>query len=108
RSGSLAEKLSTSHAVAQAVINEAFGNLMCVERREELREHDFAILPDGFMSRGAFVDRARFYDGNPFVGEKGLEQQRAWKEKQVENLAIEERKLAPLERSLKLVNDRWR
>ncbi len=108
RPGSLAEKLVATHPVAQAIINDTFGNLMCVERREELREHDFAILPDGFMARGAFVERTRFYDGIPFVGEKGLEQQRAWKEKQAENLAIEERKLAPLERSLKSVNEGWR
>ncbi len=108
RLGSLAEKLVTTHPVAQAIISEVFGNLMCVERRGELREHDLAILPDGFMSRGAFVERARFYDGIPFVGEKGLEQQRAWKEKQAENLAIEERKLVPLERALKLVTERWR
>jgi hypothetical protein len=108
RPGSLAEKLITTHPVVQAIINEAFGSLMCVERREELREHDYAILPDGFMSRGAFVERPRFYDGIPFVGEKGLEQQRAWKDKQAENLAIEERKLTPLERSLKSVSERWR
>jgi chromosome segregation ATPase len=108
QTGSLAEKLTTSDPVAQALINDAFGHLMCVERREELRQHEFAILPDGFMSRGAFVERARFYDGLPFVGEKGLEQQRAWKEKAVETLANEERRLAPLERSVKSVNERWR
>jgi DNA repair exonuclease SbcCD ATPase subunit len=106
--GSLAEKLSATHPIAEAIIGEGFGNLMCVERREELREHDFAIMPDGFMSRGAFVERPRFYDGNPFVGQKGLEQQRAWKEKQAEDLANEERKLLPVERALKSLNDGWR
>lgn len=106
--GSLAEKLTTTDSVARALIIDAFGHIMCVETREELRKHEFAILPDGFMSRGAFVERARFYDGMPFVGEKGLEQQRAWKEKQAETLANEERRLAPLERSLKSVNERWR
>lgn len=108
RPGSLAEKLKPGHPVAEAVVSEAFGNLMCVERREELRDHDFAILPDGFMLRGAFVERSRFYDGNPFVGQKGLEQQRAWKEKQAEDLANEERKLSPVERALKSLNDGWR
>lgn len=108
RPGSLAEKLKTSHPVAEAIISEAFGNLMCVERREALRDHDFAILPDGFMARGAFVERSRFYDGNPFVGQKGLEQQRVWKEKQAEDLANEERKLLPVERALKSLNDGWR
>ena len=106
--GSLAEKLKATNPVAEAVISEAFGNLMCVARREELREHDFAIMPDGFMARGAFVERPRFYDGNPFVGQKGLEQQRAWKEKQAEDLANEERKLLPVERALKSLNDGWR
>lgn len=108
RPGSLAEKLKTSQPVAEAIISEAFGNLMCVERREALRDHDFAILPDGFMARGAFVERSRFYDGNPFVGQKGLEQQRVWKEKQAEDLANEERKLSPVERALKSLNDGWR
>ena len=108
RPGSLAEKIKTSQPVAEAIISEAFGNLMCVERREALRDHDFAILPDGFMARGAFVERSRFYDGNPFVGQKGLEQQRAWKEKQAEDLANEERKLLPVERALKSLNDGWR
>jgi hypothetical protein len=108
RPGSLAEKTKTSQPVAEAIISEAFGKLMCVERREALRDHDFAILPDGFMARGAFVERSRFYDGNPFVGQKGLEQQRAWKEKQAEDLANEERKLSPVERALKSLNDGWR
>jgi len=106
--GSLAEKLKTNHPVAEAVIGEAFGNLMCVERREDLRGHNFAILPDGFMSRGVFVERPRFYDGIPFVGQKGLEQQRAWKEKQHADLANEEIKLSPVERALKSLNDGWR
>jgi len=106
--GSLAEKLKIAHPVAEAVVSDAFGNLMCVERREELREHDFAILPDGFMSRGAFVERPRFYDGNPFVGQKGLEQQRAWKEKQAGDLANEERKLLPVELALKSLDHGWR
>lgn len=106
--GSLAEKLKATHPVAEAVISEAFGNLMCVERREELREHDFAIMADGFMSRGAFVERPRFYDGNPFVGQKGLVQQQAWKEKQAEDLANEERKLSPVERAVKSLNEGWR
>ena len=29
-----------------------FGDLMCIKRREELRTHDYAILPDGFLTRG--------------------------------------------------------
>lgn len=105
KAGSLAEKLRATHPVADAVISEAFGSLMCVERREEVREHDFAIMPDGFMARGAFVERARFYDGNPFVGRQGLEQQRLWKERQVEELDNEERRLEPVERALKSLND---
>jgi uncharacterized protein YPO0396 len=94
--GSLAEKLKASHPVAEAVISEAFGNLMCVERREDLRAHDFAILPDGFTARGAFVERPRFYDGNPFVGQNGLKQQLVFKEEQERKLRAEENSLRPL------------
>ncbi len=108
RKGSLAEYLLCSHPVAQALVNNLFGDLMCVERREELRNHDYAILPDGFMTRGAFVERPRFYDGNPFIGQKGLEQQRAWKEKQRDDLNAEERKLVPIESALKSLSEGWR
>src|SRR5262249_39147283 len=46
--------------------------------------------------------------GNPFLGRKGLEQQLAWKEKQAAELAGEERKLLPLERAVKMLNEGWR
>lgn len=108
RNGSLAEKLKTNHPVADAIVNRLFGDLMCVERREEFHEHDYAVLPDGFMTRGAFVERPRFYDGNPFVGKRGLEQQLAWKEKQVADLEAEERRLMPVERAVKTISDGWR
>src|SRR5581483_6838737 len=97
-----------THPVAEALISHLFGDLMCVERREQLREHEFAILPDGFMTRGAFVERRRFYDGNPFVGENGLKQQLAWKEKQRDTLDIEERQLVPVERAIKAINEACR
>ena len=108
RPGSLAEKLRATHPVAEAIISDMFGHVLCVERREQLREHDHAILPDGFMARGAFVERPRFYDGNPFVGKRGLEQQLAWKEKQRDELEAEERRLRPLAEAMQAVNDGWR
>jgi len=111
RSGSLAEKLKTNHPVAEAVVSHLFGDLMCVESLAQLRAlppDQNGILPDGFMTRGAFVERPRFYDGNPFVGEKGLEQQLAWKQKLVGDLEAEERKLMPVERAVKTVGDGWR
>jgi DNA repair exonuclease SbcCD ATPase subunit len=106
--GSLAEKLRPTHPVAAAIIADLFGDMMCVEHLDKLREHDSAILPDGFMVRGAFVERPGFYDGNPFVGKRGLEQQRAWKEKQRDELEAEERRLAPLDEAVQRVNEDWR
>ena len=108
RAGSLAEKLRATHPVAEAIISDMFGHVVCVERREQLREHDHAILPDGFMARGAFVERTRFYDGNPFVGKRGLEQQLSWKEKRRDELEAEERRLCPLAEAVQTVNDGWR
>jgi hypothetical protein len=96
QAGSLAEKIITADPVGAAVVSHFFGNLMCVKRREQLREHEFAILSDGFMSRGAFVERPRFYDGLPYIGKGGLERQLAWKQKQAEALKLEERQLEPL------------
>src|SRR6185437_10745211 len=95
--GSLAEKIVTTDPIAAAIVSTFFGNLMCVKRREQLREHEFGILPDGFMARGAFVERPRFYDGLPFIGKAGLERQLAWKEKQAAILRAEATQIEPLQ-----------
>ncbi|HEX2751370.1 MAG TPA: ATP-binding protein, partial [Verrucomicrobiales bacterium] len=105
--GSLASKLRTDHPVAAAVITHLFGDIICVEKLSELRAHSQAILPDGFMSRGAFVERRRFYDGNPFIGANGLQQQLAYKEQQDAELTAAETREAPLERAVKDVQDRF-
>ncbi|MGB8167312.1 MAG: SbcC/MukB-like Walker B domain-containing protein [Chthoniobacteraceae bacterium] len=107
RAGSLAEKLTTNDKVAEAIISHQFGELMCVERREALRDHDSAITPDGFMARGAFVERTRHYDNHPFIGQRGLKQQLAWKEKQRDELLVEEAKLAPLADDAIAVQQEW-
>lgn len=107
RAGSLAEKLTTNDKVAEAIISHQFGELMCVERREALRDHDSAITPDGFMVRGAFVERTRHYDNHPFIGQRGLRQQLAWKEKQRDQLLGEEAKLAPLADDAIAVQQEW-
>ena len=106
--GSLAEKIETRHPVAAAIVSAAFGSLICCERREELREHDYAILPDGFMARGAFVERVRHYDNLPFVGERGLKQQLAWKEKQIAEREAELNRLEPIERMVAEAQRGWR
>lgn len=94
--GSLAEKFVTKHPVADAILSYSFGDLICVDNRESLRDHDAAITPDGFSARGAFVERSRHYDNLPFVGQTGLRQQLSWKEQQRDQLMIEESKLRPL------------
>ncbi len=53
-------------------------------------------------------------NGNPLtddgvhIGEKGLEQQLAWKQKLVGDLEVEERKLTPIERAVKAATEGWR
>jgi uncharacterized protein YPO0396 len=105
--GSLAQKLDTSHPVARIIIDSLFGDLICVKEREELGQYHSAILPDGFMTRGAFVERPRFYDGNPFVGDRGIQQQLEWKRNQVTELEAEIRQLEPLEREVKELGEQW-
>lgn len=78
RSGSLAEKLDTSHDVARRLVDHLLGDLMCVESHEELATHEKAILPDGYMIRGAFNVRLRHYDYRSCIGERGLERQRGF------------------------------
>lgn len=106
--GSLAEKIETRHPVAAAIIGHLFGDLMCCERREDLRAYNFAILPDGFMTRGAFVERVRHYDNLPFVGERGLKQQQSWKETVIAERKAEERRLEPVEVLVTEVQRVWR
>lgn len=108
RPGSLAEKIDAAHPVAAALVSQLFGELICCARREDLREHDAGILPDGFSSRGAFVERVRHYDNLPFVGKRGLDQQRAWKEQQIAERESEEKRLEPVERLVAEVQREWR
>jgi uncharacterized protein YPO0396 len=105
RQGSLAEKLKCQDEVAKAVVNQLFGDLICVERREDMRQHDHAIVPDGFMTRGAFVERTRFYDGLPFIGKNGLQQQLLHKQELEKKLRADERELKPLSDALQSLNE---
>jgi hypothetical protein len=107
RTGSLAEKVITSHPVAEAIVSYLFGDVICVEDRRQLREHDAAITRKGFMSRGPFVEQPRLYDGNPFIGQRGLQQQLAWKEKQRDELLTQEAKLTPLADESAGVQQEW-
>ena len=66
-----------------------------MQRTEDLAKHDFAILKDGFMARGVFVERRRHYDGMPFVGLRGLDKQLALKQSQWKELDAQERWLSP-------------
>jgi uncharacterized protein YPO0396 len=76
--GSLAEKLDTFNEIARRIVDHLLGDLMCVESRDELAAKEKAILPDGYMVRGAFNVRLRHYDYRPCIGERGLERQRGF------------------------------
>jgi hypothetical protein len=104
--GSLAEKISTEHPVARAIVSHLFGDLMCVQRTEDLAKHDYAILKDGFMSRGAFTERRRHYDGMPFVGLRGLEKQLALKQSEWKDLDAQDRRLAPVVTAVQAICER--
>lgn len=96
RPGSLALQLETSHPVARAVVDHLFGDVMCVETVQDLRQHEKAILPDGFQSRRPFIQRPRHYDNLPCIGKKGLERRRAWLQAQSDDLRARQRQLEPL------------
>lgn len=109
--GSLAEKLRTDHPVARAVVSQLFGDLQCVANLKALRAlpaGQNGILADGFMARGAFVERPRHYDNLPFVGKRGLAQQLAWKEQQREELEKQEARLRPVTEAVQLVQESYR
>lgn len=96
RPGSLANRLDTRHPVARALVDHLFGDVLCVQSIRELRQHDKAILPDGFQVRRPFVQRPRHYDNLPCIGSKGLERRRAWLQEQQDSIRIRQRQLEPL------------
>jgi len=64
--------------------------------------------PGWLYDARAFVERPRFYDGNPFVGEKvwsnSLPGNKSW----LVIFEVEERKLTPIERTVKAAGEGWR
>lgn len=94
--GSLAARLDTAHPVARAIISHLFGKMVCVERREDLSAHAFAVTRDGFVKRGPFVERPQHYDNLPYVGQRGLAQQLKLKQDELKELQEEELRLRPI------------
>jgi len=95
RSGSLAEKIETSHPVARAVVDHTLGDLICVSAVGELRNHSRAILRDGFMYQRPFVERRAHYQNNPVVGKRGLEKQREFLQHQLDEVLLSQKVLTP-------------
>jgi uncharacterized protein YPO0396 len=101
RSGSLAEKLETSHPVATALVRHLFGDLMCVENVSDLRRHARAILADGFQYQRPFVERRAHYKNDPSIGRRGLEQQREFLKGQHDDIIVQIQILAPKIRAVR-------
>jgi len=97
RKQSLAAKITTDDAVARRVVDEWFGEVICVEEVADFQQHDAAILPDGLMLRGTLVQRARHYDGLPFLGEGGLKRQLEMKSTRLAAIEAQIRRLEPIE-----------
>lgn len=95
--GSLAEKIETSDPVARACVDHWFGEVRCVSKLADFEKHASAILQDGLMQRDGIVQRARHYDGLPFVGQRGLQRQMEIKKSLLDELEAKIRRLAPLE-----------
>lgn len=93
--GSLAEKLDTSHELARRIVDHLLGDTLCVESRDELAAKEKAVLPDGYMVRGAFNVRLRHYDYRPCIGERGLERQRGFLQDKFDELKRDNEAMQP-------------
>ena len=93
---SLATKLECSHPTAQAVIQDMFGQVICVSSIDELRQNNDSIMSDGFRLRGMFAERPRRYDNRPCVGAKGMERLKANLLAKAEECSASLRGIAPL------------
>ncbi len=92
---SLALKIDAEHPIARAVVDGLFGDVICVEHREELRKHPRAILRDGFMAQRPFVQRPRHYNNRPCIGRGGLEKQKSWLADQLGQITKQQAQLSP-------------
>lgn len=101
KKGSLAEKLETSHPVAEALVSHLFGDLMCVDSAAQLREHTRAILPDGFQYQRPFVERRAHYKNNPCIGRRGLEKHREHLNGLLDEVTVKIQILAPKVRAIR-------
>ncbi len=93
---SLATKLECRHPVAQAVVQELFGNVVCVSSIEELRQNNDSIMADGFRLRGLFAERPRRYDHRPCIGAKGIERLKAYLIAKADECSASLRGIGPL------------
>lgn len=93
---SLAEKITSEHPVARAVLDELFGGVICVTAIESLRHHPDAIMPDGFRQRGLFAERPKRYDQRPCIGAKGIERLKAHLTAKAEQCGATLRSIEPL------------
>ncbi len=94
--GSLAEKLKAEDPIARSIIDQVFGEIICVENPDDILKHDKGITRDGFMVNGLFTYRPRHYDGLPFVGKRGLELQ----------LSVKRTELRDLQAAMQMMKDR--
>lgn len=108
KKGSLAEKLDTSHPVAEALVSHLFGDLMCVESAAQLREHTRAILSDGFQYQRPFVERRAHYKNNPCIGRRGLEKHREHLNGLLDEVTVKIQILAPKVRAVREFLDQAR
>jgi uncharacterized protein YPO0396 len=95
--GSLAEKIETEDPAARALINDWYGQVICVKTLAEAGKHAAAVLPDGLVKQDGVLCRARHYDGVPFVGSRGLRRQLEVKSAQLGEVDARLRRLEPLE-----------
>ena len=96
RENSLARKLECADPVARAVVDELFGNVICVDNLEDLRKHPDAIMRDGFRLRGLFAERPRRYDQRPCIGSKGLDRLKAHLSARADECSARLRQIEPL------------
>lgn len=92
----LANHIECNDPVAQSIVDHLFGRLICVEDSKDLTKFNSSILPDGFTYRRPFAERRAHYDNIPYIGSRGLVQQKATLEKERTKVRKELERLQPL------------
>ncbi len=100
KKGTLADALETSDPEARRFVDTLFGEMACVDSVDDLNLLSCGVALNGIHKRDGALINPPPYDGQPFIGEKGLKRQLEIKRQRVSEIDASLRRLEPIEKEV--------